>query len=35
MYNWNSKSGDDLVDALMLALYNYEKEHGEIWWKIV
>jgi len=35
MYNWNSKSGDDLVDALMLALYNYEKEHEEIWWKIV
>ena len=35
MYNWNSKSGDDLVDALMLGLYNYEKEHGEIWWKIV
>jgi len=35
MYNWNTKSGDDLVDALMLGLYNYEREHGEIWWKVV
>ena len=35
MYNWNSKSGDDLVDALQLGLYNYEKEHGEVWWKVI
>jgi len=35
-YTWKTKSNDDLVDALMLALYYYEEEKDEtIWWTIV
>ena len=35
-YSWDTKKNDDLVDALMLALYNYEEEKEEsIWWLII
>lgn len=34
-YNWDTKKGEDLVDALMLALYSTKREEGSYYYKII